>query len=190
MAALVLVSRHMPRKTAKGAEESARWLAFKKYLENIEEYSDLEGVKDKFQEYLPYAVAFGLDKRLISKFSAVDAPVPTWWGPIFIPHAHGHYGMPGRPTGPTAPAGGPPGPLAGDEGGVPSLSSMSEGVGSSLASMSEGLGALLNSASSTLTSTPPPPKSSSSGGGWSGGGWSGGGSFGGGGGGGGSRGFG
>jgi hypothetical protein len=55
--------------------------------------------------------------------------------------------------------------------------------------MSDGLGAMLNSASSTLTSTPPAQTSSGSGG-WSGGGFSGGGFSGGGGGGGGSRGFG
>jgi hypothetical protein len=82
MGVLAIVSRHMPRKTAKGAEEAAKWLAFKQYLENIDKYSDMESVKEQFQVYLPYAVAFGLEKRLISKFSAVDAPAPTWWGPV------------------------------------------------------------------------------------------------------------
>jgi uncharacterized membrane protein len=48
----------MPRKTAKGAEEAAKWLAFKQYLENIDKYSDMESVKEQFQVYLPYAVAF------------------------------------------------------------------------------------------------------------------------------------
>ena len=191
MFALIVVSGHMPRKTRSGAEEAAKWLAFKKYLENIEEFGDLDAVKDKFQEYLPYAVAFGLEKRLIRQFTAVDAPAPTWWGPVvMMPHYGPYYGSHGRPSGSGAPAGGPPGPLAGDEGGLPNLSDMSEGLGQSLSSMSDGLGALLNSAGSTLTSKPPPPKTSSSGGGWSGGGFSGGGGFGGGGGGGGSRGFG
>ncbi len=182
---LIFVGRHMPRKTAQGAEEAAKWLAFKKYLETIEQHSDLEGVKDKFEEYLPYAVAFGLERRLIKKFEAVNAPAPRWWGPVFVPgpmyHPHG-YGR-GSGSSPSA-AGGPPGPLAGSEGQMPSLEGMSDGLGSSLASMSDSLGNMLSSASSTMTSRPA-PKSSSSGGGWSGGGFSGGG-----GGGGGSRGFG
>ncbi|MCB0167924.1 MAG: DUF2207 domain-containing protein [Anaerolineae bacterium] len=192
---LIAVSQHMPRKTAQGAEEAAKWLAFKKYLQNIEQYGDLEHIKDKFEQYLPYATAFGLEQRLIKQFSAVDAPAPTWWGPV-LPYPHYGYGGYPRPHGGSGNAGGsiggPPGPLAGDgSGGMPSLSGMSEGLGASLAGMSDGLGTLLSSAGSTLTSQPAPePSSSRSGGGFSGGGFSGGGSFGGGGGGGGSRGFG
>jgi uncharacterized membrane protein YgcG len=183
---LIFVAPHMPRKTAKGAEEATKWLAFKRYLQTIEKHSDLAEVRDKFEQFLPYGIAFGLERSLINKFKAVDTPAPSWWGPVILPrygYGYPHYG--GTPGGPS---GGPPGPLAG-EGGMPSLAGMSEGVGASLASMSEGLGAMLSSASSTLTSTPP-PQTSSSRGGWSGGGFSGGGFSGGGGGGGGSRGFG
>lgn len=187
---LIFVAPHMPRKTAKGAEEAAKWLAFKRYLQTIEKHGDLAEVKDKFEGFLPYGIAFGLERSLINKFKAVDAPAPSWWGPVILPrygYGYPHYG--GTLGGPsTGPAGGSPGPLAG-EGGMPSLAGMSEGVGASLASMSEGLGAMLSSASSTLVSTPP-PQTSSSRGGWSGGGFSGGGFSGGGGGGGGSRGFG
>ncbi len=183
MASLMIVGRHMPRKTPRGAEEAAKWLAFKRYLQSIEKHSDLEAVKDKFEEFLPYAVAFGLERRLINKFAAVDAPAPRWWGPVFVPgygHAYGG-GVSGQSVGE---AGGLPGPLAGEGGKAPSLSGMSRGIGTSLASMSAGLGAMLSSAGTVLASTPP----SSSGGG--GGGWSGGGFSGGGGGGGGSAGFG
>jgi uncharacterized membrane protein YgcG len=186
MGGLAIIGRHMPRKTSQGAEEAAKWLAFKRYLQTIEKHGDLEAVKDKFEEFLPYAVAFGLERRLINQFAAVDAPAPSWWGPgpVFLPgHAYGR-GMVGESVGK---AGGPPGTLAGEGGKTPSLSGMSRGIGTSLAGMSAGLGAMLNSAGSVLTSTPP---SSSSGGGWSGGGFSGGGFGGGGGGGGGSAGFG
>jgi uncharacterized membrane protein YgcG len=188
MVALIIVGRHMPRKTPQGAEEAAKWLAFKRYLQNIEKHSDLEAVKEKFEEFLPYAVAFGLERRLINQFAAVDTPAPRWWGPgpVYLPgHGYGHGGMAGQ----AGTAGGPPGPLAGEGGQAPSLGRMSEGVGTSLSSMSAGLGAMLSSASTVLTSTPP-SSSSSRGGGWSGGGFSGGGFSGGGGGGGGSRGFG
>lgn len=183
MAGLMIVGRHMPRKTPTGAEEAAKWLAFKRYLQTIEKHGDLETVKDKFEEFLPYAVAFGLERKLINQFAAVDAPAPSWWGPVFLPgygHAYGG-GMAGQALGE---AGGLPGTLAGEGGQTPSLAGMSEGIGTSLASMSAGLGAMLSSASTVMTSTPP-SSSSSGGGGWSGGGFSGGG-----GGGGGSRGFG
>ena len=186
MVGLMIVGRHMPRKTPDGAEEAAKWLAFKRYLQSIEKHGDLEAVKDKFEEFLPYAVAFGLERRLINQFAAVDAPAPSWWGPIFLPRPG--YGYGGGMAGPSAGSeGGPPGTLAGEGGKTPSLGDMSRGMGTSLASMSAGLGAMLSSASTVLTSTPP---SSSSGGGWSGGGFSGGGFSGGGGGGGGSAGFG
>jgi uncharacterized membrane protein YgcG len=186
MVGLMVVGRHMPRKTPKGAEEAAKWMAFKRYLQTIEKHSDLEAVKDKFEEYLPYAVAFGLENGLIRKFTAVDAPAPSWWGPVFLPgHGHGYGG--GMAGGAKGTGGGPPGPLAGEGGKTPSLGRMSDGLGTSLAGMSAGLGAMLNSAGSVLTSTPP---SSSGGGGWGGGGFSGGGFSGGGGGGGGSAGFG
>ncbi|MFN8454824.1 MAG: DUF2207 domain-containing protein [Anaerolineae bacterium] len=190
--ALLFTGPHLPRKTLQGAEEAAKWLAFKRYLQTIEKHGDLAAVKDKFEQFLPYAIAFGLERSLIHKFSSIDTPAPHWWGPM-CPYG-GYYGYPhhgGMSSGGQT-AGGPadpPGPLAGSEGGIPSLSDMNRGLGLSLAGMSSSLGAMLSSASSTLTSTPA-PKTSHSGGGWSGGGWSGGGSFGGGGGGGGSRGFG
>ena len=184
MVFLFIVSRHMPRKTPQGAEETAKWLAFKRYLENIEKYGDLEAAKDKFQQYLPYAMAFGLETRLIHQFSTIDTPAPSWWGPVYIPGGYVHRGGSGHSSGGSQ--GGPPGPLAGEGSGMPSLPGMSESIGTSLAGMSAGLGSLLNSAGRTFASTPP----SSSGGGFSGGGFSGGGSSGGGGGGGGSRGFG
>ena len=185
---LIFVAPHMPRKTQQGAEEAAKWLAFKRYLQTIEKHGDLAEVKDKFEEFLPYGVAFGLERSLINKFKAVDTPAPTWWGPVYPGYGYGyphHYGGGWGGSSTSRPdVSGPPGPLAGEGGGMPTLTGMSEGLGTSLASMSEGLGAMLSSASSTLTSTPP-PQTSSSGGGWSGGGFSGGG-----GGGGGSRGFG
>jgi uncharacterized membrane protein YgcG len=182
MAGLVIVGRHMPRKTPQGAEEAAKWLAFKRYLQTIDKHADLEAVKDKFEEYLPYAVAFGLERRLINQFAAVDTPAPSWWGPVFLPgHGYGHGGGMGTPS--AGGTGGPPGPLAGEGGKTPSLGDMSRGMGTSLASMSAGLGTMLSSTSTVLTSTPPSSSSGGGGGGWSGGGFSGGGGGGGGGGG-------
>jgi uncharacterized membrane protein YgcG len=180
MVGLMVTGGYMPRKTAKGVEEATKWLAFKRYLQTIEKHGDLAAAKDKFEEFLPYAIAFGIERSLINKFAAIDAPAPSWWGPVFVPgHGYGHAhdyggGMAGQSVGR---AGGPPGTLAGEGGKAPSLSGMSQSIGTSLASMSVGLGAMLSSASHTLASA---PSSSSGGGGWSGGGFGGGGGGGGG----------
>lgn len=194
---LLILSQSMPRKSAHGAEVATRWRAFKRYLQNMDKYSDLAAQKAIWDRWLPYAIAFGIDRDYIRKFEAVDAPAPGWYIPsptMYEPYRRRYYGTPwvGGPIG--GPSGGQVG--RGDQGGSGEggsfgggLGDMSRGLGTSLTSMSAGLGALLSSASSTMTSR---PASSSSGGGWSssGGGFSGGGFSGGGGSGGGSGGFG
>ncbi|GIK75968.1 MAG: hypothetical protein BroJett021_49560 [Chloroflexota bacterium] len=191
---LLIASRYMPRKTDEGAEAAARWKAFKEYLRNIDKYADIAAQKEIWDRWLPYAIAFGIDKDYIRKFEGVNAPAPGWYIPsptLYGPYHRRYYGPDTRPIGlPGSGGGGSSGggvPGGGSFGG--SLSDASRGMGASLAAMSAGLGALLSSTSSTLTSR---PSSSGSGGGWSGGGggFSGGGSFGGGGGGGGGGGFG
>lgn len=194
---LLIFARVMPRKTTKGAEEAARWRAFKRYLENIEDYTDLEQAKDIFDRYLPYAIAFGLEKSWVEKFAAVDAPAPPWYqpaGPIWggpWPHGHGRrmYRPGPRPifTGAGGHRESGPAPEAGRSGGgLPDLQRTSDSLGRGLQGMSDGLATMLNVAGTILASA---PHSSGGSGGWSGGG---GGGFGGGGGssGGGSSGFG
>jgi len=194
---LLILSRHMPRKTNKGAEAAARWQAFKNYLRNIDQYSDLEAQKEIWDRWLPYAIAFGIEKEYIRKFEAVEAPAPGWYIPsptMYGPYQRGYYGRPwvGPRTGTGTESGGPVftgggfGGMSERAGG--GLGDMSRGMGGSLTAMSAGLGGMLTSASTAMASR---PASSSSGGGWSGGGggFSGGGGFGGGGGGGGGGGF-
>ncbi|MFQ5575969.1 MAG: DUF2207 domain-containing protein [Anaerolineae bacterium] len=168
---LIIVGRHMPKKTRRGAEEAAKWLAFKRYLKNIAQYGNLEEAKSQFEKYLPYAIAFGVERRLMQQFSQVDTPAPTWYGPVMMggPYHHG-----GGSAAPPIKKDFAPGPLAG-EGKTPTLSDMSRGMGTSLQSMSAGLGAMLNSASRTFTSAPSSTISGGSGGSFSGGGFSGGG---------------
>ena len=180
----------MPRKTDTGAETAARWQAFKRYLRDIDRYSDLEEQKELWDRWLPYAIAFGVDSQYIRKFAAVDAPAPGWYIPhptMYGPYRHWYYG-PG-PAGPASSSGRPDfdGRGAGrDIGG--GLGDASRGLRSGLSGMSAGLGALLTSTSTAMVSRP--STSSTGGGGWGGGGFSGGGGFGGGGGGGGGGGFG
>jgi uncharacterized membrane protein len=167
--ATIIVGQAMPVKTRVGAEEAAKWKAFKRYLEEIDRYTQLEEATDQFDLYLPYAIAFGIERSWINKFATVPStPVPMWYYPVFMGP---HRGARTRRSGPST--GG---------GQAPSLDGMSRGMSTGLAGMSAGLTSMLNTASSTLVSR---PQSSGGGGGWSGGGFSGGG-----GGGGGSAGFG
>ncbi len=155
---LLIASRHMPRKTAKGVEAAAKWNAFKQYLKNIEQYADLEQSGEIFADYLGYAVAFGLERTWIRKFSSVPAtPIPRW----YFPYYGGLYGGFGRSqagssgTGSSVPA--------------PSLEGMSGGLTGGLAGRSAGLTRMLNSTSTVLKSKPPSTSSGGSGGGFSGG---------------------
>ena len=50
--AAMAASSAMPAKTPKGAQEAARWNAFRRYLSNIERYADLEQVTDQFDKYI------------------------------------------------------------------------------------------------------------------------------------------
>jgi uncharacterized membrane protein len=184
---LLLTGGAMPRKTPKGAEAAARWQAFRRYLEQIERYDDVEHARTIFNRYLPYAVAFGLERSWVRKFAQVDAPAPEWYGPYGDwdwDGGHRPRRLPRSGRGPVIIPGG-----TGRGGGVdvdlPDLQEMSDRAGGGLQGMSDSLFDLFNEAAEAFTSY------SSKGGGRSGGfgGFSGGGRSFGGGGGGGSRGF-
>lgn len=190
---LMATAGAMPKKTEKGAESAAKWLAFKRYLEEIERYDSVEQARTIANRYLPYAVAFGLERAWVRKFASVGAPAPEWYG------TGGNW--PRRTYYPRSYRMGRAGGGVGGGGGVglpdlnmPNPQQMSDSLGRSLQDVSGGLMGLFNDAASAFNTYPPPPKSSGSSrtsSGWSGGrggGFSGGGSRGGGGGGG-SRGF-
>lgn len=168
--ALFIAARHMPRKTAKGAEAAAKWQAFKTYLKNIKEYADIEQSGDIFDKYLAYAVAFGLERSFINTFSqATTTPIPPWYTPFpTMGHPMGGGMGPVIMGGPRPSGGGSVG------GGMPSLGDISGGLTGGLVGMSAGLTRMLNNASSTMRSSPPPANSGSSGSFGGGGGFSGG----------------
>lgn len=189
--AMMIVGNHMPRKTRDGAEEAAKWDAFKEYLTNLEKYDQIEAKADIFSKYLPYAVAFGLDRSWIRRFAKVNhVGVPTWYYPTY---RGGQYSRGYRAGTPLPTSSGAGNVLRGDVaragGGGFNVETMASDISGGLESMSSGLSNMLESASRVLTSQ---PQSSGSSGRWSSGGssWSGGGFSGGGGSGGGSRGFG
>ena len=77
----------MPRKTDFGAEEAAKWHAFSKYLEEMQRYTNVQAAADKFQKYLPYAVALGVERQLISQFNSVPSAMPQW----YMPYGYGPF---------------------------------------------------------------------------------------------------
>lgn len=168
---LVIIGSAMPSKTEKGANEAAGWEAFKRYLQDIDRFEDLQERADIFEKYLPYAIALGVEKDFLNKFSQVQAPAPTWYQPyqpVIIPRP---YAGPTTPTSTTTMGGTPISNMpAGGGMSMPSLQGMSDGMSASIQSMSNGLQSMLNSAANTMTSQP-----RSTGGGGGGGGWSGGG---------------
>lgn len=191
--AAMIVGQHMPAKTRAGAEAAAKWRAFREYLENIEKYGDIEAAAECFDDYLPLAIAFGIDRSWVRRFSALNSvPIPAWYYPRYLGGRYGagyQAGTAWRPH--TAGQGGiNPGELARAGDGL-SLDDVSGGLAGGLESISTGLTEMLESASRAMTSRPQSASSGSSGS-WSSGGrsWSGGGFRGGGSSGGGSRGFG
>ena len=81
---LLIVAKKLQARTRKGAEVRMRVEAFRRYLQNIEKYTDIKSAQALFDRYLPYAIAFGLDRTWIQKFSTVPTPAPSWYIPFDI----------------------------------------------------------------------------------------------------------
>ncbi|KPV50992.1 hypothetical protein SE17_23760, partial [Kouleothrix aurantiaca] len=158
----LILSRAMPRKSAQGATAAAKWQAFRRYLERVDKYTNVAEAKDQFERYLPYAVAFGLERSWVQRFEQVNTPAPSWYYPYGYgygyPHSQTHHG---RDT---------TGTPAGQGGGMPSLDQMAGGAFTGLNAMSSGFFDMLNSTTASFTSAPSSSGSGGSSGGWSGGG--------------------
>jgi uncharacterized membrane protein YgcG len=161
--ATTLLAGAMPRRTQLGALEAAKWRAFSKHLKDS--VNGGSGTPHR-AEYLPYAVAFGLDEDYVRHLESVGTPPPGWYrsgqwpgGIVFVPG--GWYGGPARANGhaqqPQPAGGGTAAPAAPSPQG-----------------WSDALAGLLNAASQAMAH-------GGGSGGWSGGGFGGGGGGGGGG---------
>ncbi len=179
-AAFIAVSGGMPVKTRKGAEEAAKWRAFEHYLRHLERYGDVAAAADRFDAYLPYAVAFGINREWMERFRNMPGvALPPWYYPRHLggPWARGYRAGSPIPTGPMS------GEIARAGGGEFSFDDLSSGLASGLESLSQGLSNMLDSAARVMTSRPQQSSSGSwssggrsfSGGGFGGGGGSGGG---------------
>lgn len=185
---IIAFSFYMPRTTPAGAVERAKWEAFKRYLGQIELFGDLTAAQEIFDRYLPYAIAFRIEKEWVKKFATVDTPAPAWF--VVPALALGTASMAQLALGTAAgtaavvaPVGAPGLGLA-----AGSLADVSDGLYHSLQDVSEGLFNMLGTVSTGLSTGPLESlqvgDGSGSGGGtggWSGGGGLGAGGFGGGG---------
>jgi uncharacterized membrane protein len=150
---LVALSGAMPARTRKGADETAKWRAFQKYLGNLQQYKGTDRASEQFEKFLPYAIAFGLERRFVNAFAAApgaamaptrSVPIPIWyrpWRPVGST-GQGSIGSGGSPIGGAGPS-------------IPSLNQIGEGVAGGLNSIGDSFVGALNAAGRSLT-TPNP----------------------------------
>ncbi len=199
----------MPRKSHEGAESAAKWRAFRSYLRDLRGKRELEESQKIFDQYLPYAVAFGLAEEWVSRFAQVYTPPPSWFGggpltgggTVIITDGRGpssrrrggNWTQPssGYPSSGGWTGGGTSGPSGGDWQ-MPSMQDASDAAGKGLQGSSNSFWDMLGTVAKAFAESGGSGSGSGSfgssrGGGFSGGGSRGGGSRGGGGGGGGGR---
>lgn len=69
----------LPIETRHGQESLRRWQAFENYLASLKPASGLEAVKGLFVEYLPLAIALGVERQWARRFAKVPFTLPEWF---------------------------------------------------------------------------------------------------------------
>ncbi len=125
--AMRMFVRRMPQRTLAGAQEQRKWEAFRNYLRDLKRFQDLETARDSFERYLPYAVAFGVERNWARRFEGLSLPAPGWMvsvpvptslpaggdvvpsaGPLSGPAGAGPVGVPAGGAASAGSSGGPP----------------------------------------------------------------------------------
>ena len=70
--------RYMPQRTKAGAEEQRKWEAFRNYLRDLNRFEDLPTARESFDRFLPYAIAFGVEREWTRRFDGLGVPAPDW----------------------------------------------------------------------------------------------------------------
>ncbi len=78
-----------PKLTEKGGKAKDSLLGFKKYLavveaDRLEYFNSPKSKPDVFMEYLPYAIALGVDKNWNYKYAGLLHNPPSWYMPEYI----------------------------------------------------------------------------------------------------------
>lgn len=66
--------------TEQAAKEKQKWLGFKLYLSEIQQFGNLAEAQEILDNYFAYAVALGVDERLLAHIEALGGKMPTWLG--------------------------------------------------------------------------------------------------------------
>jgi len=144
---MLILSPFMPKKTVRGATVVAKWQAFKRFLQHIERYTQVADARDQFDLYLPYAIAFGLERSLVEKFAQVNTPAPDWYDPapfVLGGYAGAHIA--------TTRGGDFDGGVLPTGGSLPSLDNMAQNLGTTLDAISMDFFNMLDTTASALTS--------------------------------------
>ncbi len=78
----MLAAPLMPRKTAKGTEAVRRASGFKLFISTAQKYQQQFNERiNRFDEFLPYAMVFGVVDKWVRAFQAlgIEPPPPTWY---------------------------------------------------------------------------------------------------------------
>ena len=74
----------MPKKTRKGADAYWKILGFRDFIKTAEKYrAQFYERENIFEEYLPYAILFGLTDKWAKAFEGIYQNPPSWYeGPV------------------------------------------------------------------------------------------------------------
>lgn len=75
---IINISPKLPARTEKGFEETKKWFAFKNFLTLKKPFAYSYESQNVYEKYLPYAVAFGIEKQWTKRFSKTPFKLPQW----------------------------------------------------------------------------------------------------------------
>lgn len=80
---VAIIGWFMPRRTQKGTRIEERIEGFKLFLsvtetDRIAFHDAPEKKPEQFSQFLPYAIAFGIEEKWAAQFKDIDVPPPTW----------------------------------------------------------------------------------------------------------------
>jgi hypothetical protein len=78
---VIIVGYHMPARTVAGARTLEKVLGFSEFLERVdkERFETVVKTPEMFERYLPYAMAFGVEKKWAAAFRDIYLEPPTWY---------------------------------------------------------------------------------------------------------------
>jgi hypothetical protein len=141
-----------------------KWQGFKAYLAEIQQVGDLAEAQEILDHYFAYAVALGVDDRLLAQIQQLGGYIPSWWSDGSaaqpMPHTRRTFRdrwrrqlrrgswrpFPASSARPAASTSGAPRPPSTVGNGRPPLETISDGLAGGLEQASTNLAQMLNTA--------------------------------------------